>query len=682
LAVEYQGLSSLERGTRASDFVDTWNRFLGPLQNESMLEGTNVDACVIVPELNYYILFQLANRARAGLRVLALVTKPFLLGDRHPHIYQHAAPVFAKAARGRKRRRRLAGKGRRRRTRGGAMTSAVAAEEVGVGVPGKDGKDGKDGGGEQGGVQEEQEGSVVAEQQEQQTQQERQEQQSENEEQHGKEEEHQDEEQRQPGSGSTDPPPITIAVHVRRGELHAVHRERLLSNRYYIGIVRRLLALLPATTATRVEVHTETPTKDFALVPGRGMEDVHDEYLKEANPALTRGMDDLHEFTSAIPNVTMRINEHAVEAFTAISHADIVVTSRSSFSLCAAVLSASAFLVILPPASRDLSGDLFDVEQAVLRTRPRLDDGLVVGEDGAAFWGKKRQREEMEGWGEEEDEIDEDEEEGDAAWGRPASSVLPPLVVQTADPSWVKTAANQLALEVQRRQHAARARRERREDRSQNTNLGRGEATKGATKEPTAAQPPQDVEVGVDGDSTLSGNTPRTFEPALARHRHGTAVLLKCTRTVDGIVIPAAGQVAVRLSPGAFILIVDAAAREVVSADVAGFAEIEAARAFLTQNVVLAISQSCGTRESGAESRARTTGAGAYRIDLSLEILRRADALAQPPTETAQSTQSGASAASRGAAAAHQPLCADYAIATQCADTSADQEASKARHFD
>ena len=350
VGIDYQGLQSMEAGGGDDSFVARWNDFIEPLRavSEPVSEPETTSE-VIVPVLGVEQLLHLMNRARLGHHIEALVTRPFQVARFNPEIYSFAAEIFAQSgalapgagvATG-----TAAVTGTAGATAAPGTAAAAAAAAAGTSRGGHRGQAlGREAGG-----------------------------------------------RRCPGflGGRR---AVRVAIHVRRGEIHAVHTERFLPNTYYINLAKRLVGLLSAAgTATgagagagaggagcgvELEIHTETPTKDFTVVPGQGLEAVHDYWHgPEGGPRFAKGMDNLHEFVEALPGVRMRVNEDSVETFKAMASADVLVASRSTFSLVAGVLGRGT--TILPPRINDgtiatgesstkMCGDLCAVEAGLL----------------------------------------------------------------------------------------------------------------------------------------------------------------------------------------------------------------------------------------------------------------------------------------------------------------------------
>ena len=133
---------------------------------------------------------------------------------------------------------------------------------------------------------------------------------------------------------SCKPNPIIIAVHVRRGELFVVESNRMLPNSYYIECMKSLASILThANIPYDFHLHTEIITKPTVITPE------HHGILNRISHNITLTPEDnkIEDF-NVIPNIKYRINEDSVETLKALSSANILLASRSSFSYVAATL--------------------------------------------------------------------------------------------------------------------------------------------------------------------------------------------------------------------------------------------------------------------------------------------------------------------------------------------------------
>ncbi|HZO47501.1 MAG TPA: hypothetical protein VFB68_16510 [Xanthobacteraceae bacterium] len=137
---------------------------------------------------------------------------------------------------------------------------------------------------------------------------------------------------------------LRIALHVRRGELIFVNSERLIDNRYYVNIAHRLAAALEsAQIPFELELHSELLQKESMVRPDdpafRGR---IDEVLQ-----LRPEQDPFQDF-DVFPRLTRFINEPTMTCIERLATADILVTSKSSFSYLAAILNVDGIVLYHP----------------------------------------------------------------------------------------------------------------------------------------------------------------------------------------------------------------------------------------------------------------------------------------------------------------------------------------------
>jgi hypothetical protein len=135
-----------------------------------------------------------------------------------------------------------------------------------------------------------------------------------------------------------------VAIHVRRGEQHALASDRMLPNDYYVACASQVVERLRALgIAFACELHTETPTKRFEVTPR------HHGIARRIAGTVTYdpGMDRLEEF-DVLPNLERRINRPTVETLRRLATADALIMSRSSFSYVAAILSPRGIAIYHP----------------------------------------------------------------------------------------------------------------------------------------------------------------------------------------------------------------------------------------------------------------------------------------------------------------------------------------------
>ena len=115
---------------------------------------------------------------------------------------------------------------------------------------------------------------------------------------------------------------VEVAVHIRRGELPFIAPSRLIPNRYYVQILRRVTYILKALKLKyNISIYTETTRWDADAVTS----------------AMFEG----------IP-VTLYQNSPALVPFRKLAEADIVVLSHSSYSYSAALLNRHGCVIYNP----------------------------------------------------------------------------------------------------------------------------------------------------------------------------------------------------------------------------------------------------------------------------------------------------------------------------------------------
>jgi len=169
-------------------------------------------------------------------------------------------------------------------------------------------------------------------------------------------------------SGSRQGRPLRVAIHVRRGDLLVVESQRMLPNAYFVKVAQRVAGVLGALEIDyRMELHTEVPTKEFAVTPGHvGVKG------RISAPVVVRPeMSPLDEF-NALSNLKHFINEGAIDCIRKLATADILVMSRSSFSYLGAILNRNGIVLYHPfwhgaPSSWIPVGPSGDFDQLVLQ---------------------------------------------------------------------------------------------------------------------------------------------------------------------------------------------------------------------------------------------------------------------------------------------------------------------------
>jgi hypothetical protein len=138
--------------------------------------------------------------------------------------------------------------------------------------------------------------------------------------------------------------PLRVALHVRRGEQVVIDSDRMLPNRYFVSVARRVAdALETLGLEYEIELWTEVPERDFII----GLYD-HGINGRLNEPFVARReMYGLEEF-DALPNLVHRLNGRAIDCLEGLATADVLVMSRSSFSYVAAILNRNGIIMYHP----------------------------------------------------------------------------------------------------------------------------------------------------------------------------------------------------------------------------------------------------------------------------------------------------------------------------------------------
>jgi hypothetical protein len=127
---------------------------------------------------------------------------------------------------------------------------------------------------------------------------------------------------------------LRIALHVRRGELMFVNSERLIDTVYYVEIARKLVAALARERVPyQLELHSEVLQKSVTVQPD-------DPAFKGrvADPIELRPEQDPFGDFAVFPDLQRFINEPTMTCIERLATADILITSKSSFSYLAGIL--------------------------------------------------------------------------------------------------------------------------------------------------------------------------------------------------------------------------------------------------------------------------------------------------------------------------------------------------------
>lgn len=129
-----------------------------------------------------------------------------------------------------------------------------------------------------------------------------------------------------------------IAIHVRWGDLLIGHEDRLLPNEYYIAAATKAIEILRKRNISFVcELHTELPTASFLVTPQHhGIKNRMQEYRLKKSVILTPEQYRISDF-EVLPHLQKRINEDPITTLEALSTADLLIMSKSSFSYLAAL---------------------------------------------------------------------------------------------------------------------------------------------------------------------------------------------------------------------------------------------------------------------------------------------------------------------------------------------------------
>jgi hypothetical protein len=137
--------------------------------------------------------------------------------------------------------------------------------------------------------------------------------------------------------------PLSVDIHVRRGELFVVDSWRMLPNSYYVNIINLINTILPRfTTNYTINVHTEVPTKPTVIRP-----DNHG-ITNRTTADITIRPEDSHLEDFNLPNVKLRINEPPTDTLKAFTQSHIFVMSHSSFSVIGAAMNRNGIVLYHP----------------------------------------------------------------------------------------------------------------------------------------------------------------------------------------------------------------------------------------------------------------------------------------------------------------------------------------------
>ncbi|HLP67348.1 MAG TPA: hypothetical protein VK181_07495 [Rhizobium sp.] len=137
--------------------------------------------------------------------------------------------------------------------------------------------------------------------------------------------------------------PLRIAVHVRRGDIHILEKNRILPNEYYIGVMRNVQSTFRSLRIPHIiELHSETTSANFTVRTND-----FGTYNMESDVEFHPEVDAFDDFKS-IDQLQYRFNDEPLDAFCRIATADVIVTSISCFSYLAAMLNPKAVTIYHP----------------------------------------------------------------------------------------------------------------------------------------------------------------------------------------------------------------------------------------------------------------------------------------------------------------------------------------------
>lgn len=165
--------------------------------------------------------------------------------------------------------------------------------------------------------------------------------------------------------------PIVVAIHVRRGELFVVDSDRMLPNSYYVECMRALHTLFTEVAVPyEFHLHTEVLTKPTLVTPE------HHGICSRTKEAVLVTPEDSHmEDFKEFGDCRFHINEYPIDTLKALTVADVLLASRSSFSYVASILKQNG-VVLFHPFWHSLSPswiptreakDILDAKEKILK---------------------------------------------------------------------------------------------------------------------------------------------------------------------------------------------------------------------------------------------------------------------------------------------------------------------------
>lgn len=137
--------------------------------------------------------------------------------------------------------------------------------------------------------------------------------------------------------------PLRVALHVRRGDLQRAAPRRMMPIRYYSGVARRLEKLLGlAGVRARFELHTESAT---SFAPSSANELPRNDRTFEGTKSNED--EELDDFGLLAP-LDRFVDTDPIESLERMSSADVLITSKSSFSMVAGILAPEKLVLFAP----------------------------------------------------------------------------------------------------------------------------------------------------------------------------------------------------------------------------------------------------------------------------------------------------------------------------------------------
>lgn len=137
---------------------------------------------------------------------------------------------------------------------------------------------------------------------------------------------------------------LQIDVHIRRGDLWVSHRDRLLPNSYYIGVIKTLSSMLhEEKLAFEIHIHSENLNKPTVITSThRGVEGRldHDIVLDPSD----NHWDDFKD----LPDIQWHFDEDPRNTIKKMANSDFLVISHSSFSYIAGMLNKKGLILYHP----------------------------------------------------------------------------------------------------------------------------------------------------------------------------------------------------------------------------------------------------------------------------------------------------------------------------------------------